>query len=106
MLDLSHLHDHKFKYNFQDSLNPICDYGTGIETALNYHLYYLNLPNKRLILKDNIQTINTNILDLGDSQRCFYFVIFLLIQKNKCILNTTVKYIISTKRFDFPLINS
>ena len=68
MLDLSHLHDHKFKYNFQDSLNPICNYGIGIETAVSYHLYYLNLSNKRSILKDNIQTINTNILDLGGSK--------------------------------------
>ena len=30
-LGLSHLQEHKFKYNFQDSLNPICNYGWDAE---------------------------------------------------------------------------
>ena len=33
-LDLSHLRDHKFKHNFQDSLSPICNCGTAVEKLL------------------------------------------------------------------------
>ena len=32
-LGLSHLRDHKFKYSFQDLLNPICNCGTDVETT-------------------------------------------------------------------------
>ena len=29
----SHLPEHKFKHNFQDPLNPFCDFGCEIETT-------------------------------------------------------------------------
>ena len=35
-LGLSHLRDHKFKYSFQDCLNPICSCGTEVETTAPY----------------------------------------------------------------------
>ena len=31
-LDLSHLHEHKFKHSFQDTLNPFCLCGLDVET--------------------------------------------------------------------------
>ena len=33
-LELSHLH--KFKHNFQDTLNPICDCGNDVESAIHF----------------------------------------------------------------------
>ena len=36
-LGLSHLHFHKFKHSFQDTLNPICNCGT-FETTIHYLL--------------------------------------------------------------------
>ena len=35
-LGLSHLRDHNFKHSFQDSLNPICNCGTDVETTTQY----------------------------------------------------------------------
>ena len=37
-LGLSHLHKHKFKHDFQDSLNPICSCGNNIETSAHFLL--------------------------------------------------------------------
>ena len=33
-LELTHLREHKFKHSFQDTLNPICNYG--IESAIHF----------------------------------------------------------------------
>ena len=35
----SHLPEHKFKHNFQDPLNPFCDFGCEIETTALTLLY-------------------------------------------------------------------
>ena len=35
-LGLSHLREHKFKHNFQDSINPICSCGSDIETTEHF----------------------------------------------------------------------
>ena len=32
-LGLSYLREHKFKHNLQDSINPLCNYGRGIEST-------------------------------------------------------------------------
>ena len=32
-LGLSHLREHRFKHNIQDTLNPICNYGEDIEIS-------------------------------------------------------------------------
>ena len=65
-LGLSHLQDHKFKHNFQDALNPICNCGEDIETLC--HLFHCSLyTNDRLALLNVIQGIDSSILKLTDS---------------------------------------
>ena len=38
-LGLSHLREHKFKHNFQDSINPLCNCGHDIESTTHYLLH-------------------------------------------------------------------
>ena len=38
-LCLSHLHKHKFKHSFQDSINPICNCGNDIKTSVHFPLH-------------------------------------------------------------------
>ena len=38
-LDLSHLHEHKFRYCFQDTLNPLCECGKNIESTMHFFLH-------------------------------------------------------------------
>ena len=49
-LGLSHLEDHKFNHNFQDTLNQICNCGEDIETSCHYLLHSLLYTNERLAL--------------------------------------------------------
>ena len=69
-LGSSHLRDHKFKHNFQDTVNPICNCGEDIETSCHYLLQCSLYTNERLALLNVIQGIDNSILELTDS----YFV--------------------------------
>ena len=69
-LGSSHLRDHKFKHNFQDTVNPICNCGEDIETLCHYLLQCSLYVNERLALPNLIQGIDNSILELADS----YFV--------------------------------
>ena len=55
-LGLSHLGEHKFRHNFQDTLNPICSCGDDIETTTHYLLHFPNYLDERTLL-DNLQSI-------------------------------------------------
>ena len=53
---LSHLREHKFRHNFRDSLNPICNCGSGIESTKHYLLHCSNFKNERQTLLQNVRT--------------------------------------------------
>ena len=67
-LDFSHLREHKFRYNFQDTLNPICSCEENIETTTHYLLHYLCYLNERMTLLNNLQNVEENILDRSYSR--------------------------------------
>ena len=104
-LGLSHLRFHKFKHNFQDTLNPICSCGT-VETTIHYLLHCPNFSNERLTLFSKLQSIDENILSKDDSNISKVLLFgedsFNDI-KNTSVLTASIEYILSTKRFDVPL---
>ena len=67
-LGLSHFREHKFRHNFQDTLNPICSCGDDIETTIHCLLHCPNFLDERRTLLDNLQSIGENIHDKNDSQ--------------------------------------
>ena len=102
-LGLSHLHDHKFKHSFQDSLNPICNCGTDVETTTHYLLHCPLFSDESLFLINRIRNIGNNILNLNYSR----FLDVLLFgnssfnnTNNASILNTTIEYIVLSRRFE------
>ena len=108
-LGLSHLPDHTLKHSFQDSLNPICNCGTDVETTTHYLLRCPLFSDERFILINNIRNIDNNILNLNDSR----FSEVLLLgnfsfnnTKNTSILNTTIEYIVPSKKFEVHLFDS
>ena len=107
-LGLSHLREHKFRHNFQDTLNPICSCGENIETTTHYLLHCSNYLNERMTLLTNLQNVEENILDRNYS-RLSEILLFgdssFNDAKNTSILNSTIQYIFDTKRFDVPLTN-
>ena len=105
-IGFSHLKEHKFKHNFQDSIDPMCSCSSGIETTIHFFLHCANFNIQRQTLFDKIATIDANILtENGDS-----IVNTLLFGKpncensfNKAMLNASVEYILSTERFNNTL---
>ena len=106
-LGLNHLWFHKFKHSFQDILNPICNCGT-VETTVHYLLHCPNFSNEKLIFFSKLQSIDANILSKDDSnisKVLLYGNHSFNDEKNTSILTASIEYIISTKRFDAPLIS-
>ena len=101
--------EHKFKQSFQDSLNLICNCGADIEKTPHSPLHCPLFPDERLILINNIWNIDNNILNLNDS-RSSEVLLFgnssFSNTQNTSILNTTIEYIISSKRLHIPLFDT
>ena len=105
-LGLSHLHEHKFKHSFQDSLNPFSSCGLDIESTAHFLLHCTTYIIERHTLLSTLVNIDNNLLDL-----CQPVLITTLLfgsnpfdtVANTNVLNATIGYIFSTKRFDEPL---
>ena len=102
-LGLSHLRDHNFKHSFQDCLSSTCSCGIGIRTTAHYLLHCTSYLHERKPLVGNIKSVLPNILE----QSYFSINNALLFRdtsldesSNTIILNATINYISSTKRFD------
>ena len=63
---LSHLHEHKFRHNFRDSLNPICNCGSAIESTKHYLLHCSNFKSERQTLLQNVRIVNPNFLSMNE----------------------------------------
>ena len=105
---LSHLREYKFKHCFEDSLNPYCKCGSGnIESTSHYLLHCSEFSNERMVLLNQIRQIDFNILERENSE----ITQVLLFGDpsynnniNTLILNATIEFLVSSKRFDEPLI--
>ena len=62
-LGLSHLREHKFKYSFQDTLNPLCNCGQDIESATHFSLHCSFFINERHTLLSTIRGLDSKLLD-------------------------------------------
>ena len=105
---LSHLRDHKFKYGFQDTINPLCPC-RNMETEPISH-FFLHCPfyaNKRLNLIDELLLIVPKIQQFNENA-----VMELLLygsknfsnEINSKIINLSIHFIITSKRFDMSLL--
>ena len=101
-LGLSHLHEHKFRHCFQDTLNPLCECDKDIESRMCFFLHSTNFLIPRQTLFQKIRNINDNILSQSKIQltqillygsQNYHFSI------NRLIIIWTNKYLISTGRF-------
>ena len=102
-LGLSHLADHKFRHNFQDSLNPICTCGQKIETASHFLLHCLNYRCARKTFFEKNNLIDSNILqqsDLSITNDLLFDSEKLKANKNNAFLTSTIE------RFKYLLLQS
>ena len=109
LLGLSHLREYKFKHSFQDCLNPLCFRGNEIETSTHYLIHCPTYTNERTTLLNKIKSISCSILNFSDAvvTKILLFGDNTLSDScNTLTLNSTIAYIISTKRFDDSILTA
>ena len=107
-LGLSHLKEHKFRHNFQDTINPLCACDLEVEDTNHFLLrcHFFSLYRRELY--DKLDIIHADITNLGPNELTrvllFGYEKFDL-KVNSLILQETISYINNTKRFDDKLIH-
>ena len=104
---LSYLREHRFRHNFQDSLNPFCNCGQHIETTIHFFLRCSYYSNQRKTLFQKISNIKRSLLNQNDSiivEALLFGSTGLNHKDNACITVSTIEYIITTEKFIAPLL--
>ena len=104
---LSHLREHKFRHNFQDTINPLCSCSLEIESTSHFFLHCENFITPRTKLMNELCKLDSRILNLDE-----IFLTKLLLygdskfenKVHKKILLTSINFVLSTKRFEGQLI--
>ena len=107
-LNLSHLCEHKFQHNFQDTVNPLCSCSLESESVTHILLHCHFYINQRKTLFDSLHDIKMSIPNLSDDK----LVNVLLYgdnnlyntEINSLILNCTICFFKSSERFDNALL--
>ena len=105
-LGLSHLRHHKFRHNFNDTLDPLCPCNNELETVSHFYLQCHFFNNERTDLMNELQKINviiTNYDQASLTNLLLYGTNILSDEINTKILNLSINYIVTTKRFEGPL---
>ena len=73
-LGFSHLREHKFNHNFQDTINLLCSNSLESKSTTHFFLRFQNLKNLRKCLMNELIKIDSCILTLDEKsfQICFY----------------------------------
>ena len=56
-VSLSHLTEHKFKYSFQDTVNPLCNSEQGIESSADFFVLCPFINERRTLLSTYLALI-------------------------------------------------
>ena len=98
----SHLREHKFKHNFQDTLNPLCPCSLAAEDTYHFFMRCQSFSNQRNVLFDDLDSINSEILKMSGNK----IVQVLLFGKksfskdmNFRIITSSIRFIKDNKRF-------
>ena len=101
------MRENKFRHNFQDSLDPLCNCGRHIETTIHFFLHCSNYSNQRKTLFEKITNIKRSLLNQNDLvivETLLFGSNGLNDEENAWIIESTTEYIITTKRFITPLL--
>ena len=106
-LNLSHLNEHKFRYNFLDTINPMCSCGSEPETTAHFLLRFQNHVISRSKLLKSVYNLDQTLRKYDDDH-----LIHILLygsekfnfNLNKEIIKLTICYLKDTERFDASFI--
>ena len=98
---------HKFNHNFLDTINPLCRCGSDIKTTLHFLLCCPKFMECRNTLLSEISEINSELItrnDLALIETLLFGDNLFSQYDNSGILDTTIAFIVTSKRFDDPLL--
>ena len=102
----SHLKEHKFKHNFQDSVDPLCSCGNYLESTVYFFLHGPNFTTQSQTHLNKLKSINASIMAENENS----VVRTLLFGRpdfnystNKEIINATISFTLTTEWFYCPL---
>ena len=101
------MREHKFRHSFQDTLIPICNCGNDVESAVNFFLHCPLYSNERRTLLNSLVNIDHTLLDNTDfslTQILLFDNTTFNTKENTKIINLTIDFGLSTKKFDEPLL--
>ena len=106
-LNLSHLYEHKFRHNFQDTVNPLCSCSLESESTTHFLLPCPFYSNQRIALFVSIRDIDMTISNLSEDNLVNTLLYgnneFYSSETNTRILNCTICYLKSSERFEAKL---
>ena len=105
-LGFSHLREHKFRYNFADTLNPLCSCCLETEDTEHYFLLCQNNLSFCTTLMNDLNNINTAIASLNsnDLHRVILYGDESFNKETICkILTASTKFIKDTNCFEKSL---
>ena len=105
-LGFSHLPEHKFKHNFQESNNLLCNCGYEVEFTVYFFLHCPLFPDERITFFNTLSNLDCKLFNNTNSLLT-YILLFgkesLNTNQNMTILNLTIEFILSTKIFSESL---
>ena len=105
-LNFSHLNEHKFRFNFNDTVDPICACGLEPETTLHYLLRCNLYSTQRLELLNNVYILNPSLKNYCNEKLLNIFLYGsedFNCNMNKKILKAAIKFLERSQRFNGPL---
>ena len=103
---LSHFREHKFRHNFQDTINQLCFCSLEIESTSHLFLRCQNFITPRTNLMNELRKRDSNILNLDEislTKLLLYGDSKYENKVNKKILLASINFVLSTKRFEGQL---
>ena len=98
-LGLNHLADHKFRYNFQDCVNPVYSCSQEIETPTHFLLHCSSFRCARQTVFRKIIKIDSTVLKQVITKLLLFIIEKLKAVQNKSILTSTIRFLQATERF-------
>ena len=106
-LELSHLREHNFRYNFQNYFNPLCSCGSSIDSTSHFLLHCPVFHDKRHSLLSTLNNIDSKILESTYSyltQTLLFGCTSFHSETKTLVLNATIDYILYTEISEEPLL--
>ena len=105
-VDFSHLNEHKFRYNFADTLNPLCSCSLETKSTAHFFLPCRYYNNIRITLMNELNDLDNSITSRQPNELLriiLYGDCKLEDDVNKRILIATIHFIKNSNRFNQSL---